>query len=563
MFSALHLSADLGREPKRLAHCKEDANLDGVHPDSGLDTTSFPLRDLSLLSLFVEAGPYTMEPYQPDMNHRSMRHKCLIQTTYDEKMVSSPPLLSSMLQPNGENGFSGIGDICLAPYTVYDCEDEDEYLTYDSATWLKSCAPLTVKKDNDECDGHGFLAYRIAKDVSVEAWERMLAVFNLKRLIANGASSKGKKSGSGTPKKPISLASVVAFFRAIKPFSLKNRDEFIKMVKHFKWQHIYAYSDQFTHEQNCRFLTLTVQKFHDVRFSPMDGQHRIGSVWSCFIGRYFPDSTVRGSNMQAELFEYKDVIERFKKVDSVDPNGTFEYEEMQMFVNNVVKLCFPAANTSLVKSLPNMRNFGKKKTKQQEIVVRTKMCQEISQYLGNLQVKVKRREQLQALEPFTFQNVWRSGATASVVQRNCNLVWESLKKHIIDGDKVDYFTGGVGSKETPLSERMKLVDTAVRAKFVKLDHFGGKGREQTLKNCSQDLSGVLALFKYTFHSQEDLFLLYKWFRYVVIYFVEIYFTCSGFLHFLFTGFWITGPSLRYPSTVLLRLSWNFSVVVHS
>ena len=260
---------------------------------------------IHMLTLLVERGLYSKQPYMAHVNHRDVN---FIFVNQGENGRQS--LIESIVSDSQGDSFDGGDKICVTLHGVEhkkttEILDRDRFRSPNcmNATISKELsAPGRSRKSPKYEDviknGLGYAQDKTVTDISEEGFRRLLLFFNMKWVNGDGKAVEGRRP---TEQELHSLLLMLA------EYDLRCSSGFKKMLEDFSLTEMFSYDDDDSIYKNLAQFGHFLRALVPVRLGVYEGQHRFYLLLIYLHGYYVPSNDVPLKKTS------------FKKVHKADP----------------------------------------------------------------------------------------------------------------------------------------------------------------------------------------------------------------------------------------------------
>ncbi len=241
---------------------------------------------LHFISLLVERGVYSKQPYMANVNHRGVSYLKLNNGEGNNK-----PLMEAMYSDSPDDTFN-TGDV-MSYFFHGVVLSGNSVPTRKSG--LKTFAPASYPQDHGESiRGSGFIHGLKVCLLKLDHFKRLLRFFNIQW---------DKVDDDYSP----SLYEISSFMSYFIDVDLKTREGMISFLKKFQLETFYAYNDDIAHEDNVSFFGYVLRALVPVRASCFEGQHRWLPMINILHGHYETTADVPLKKRRfSEVFNFND-----------------------------------------------------------------------------------------------------------------------------------------------------------------------------------------------------------------------------------------------------------------
>ncbi|CAB9514444.1 hypothetical protein SEMRO_654_G181990.1 [Seminavis robusta] len=292
------------------------------------------------MSIFVETGEYSGQPYQPAGNHRLLEYRCFYEYTKDPnaaegtEAVFQEPLMMSVLYPRIDTNFNMGSYISFADYELRECGNVSEL---EPCEVVRSNLKIIARSIGSNMK-RGVLRGRSCGKLSRAVFTRCLSIFNLK--------SPKESEESVSPEE------VYSFLSWVGQWPIATKEGMKKFIEE-ACPLLYEYQDDKPHHWNVRTLSLFLRCLSAMRLFLYDGQHRFTVSRCVGEGQLFmgPDVPLDGYGRK-----YFDLEENLDKLPV--GKGNFEVSKTQEKMQTRVRYGWNAEDVSWKEWLALCKEFG-------------------------------------------------------------------------------------------------------------------------------------------------------------------------------------------------------------
>lgn len=399
------------RNPKTLT-----AENPPVSSKDGINTASFQIKGLAVLSLFHERGLVTGQAYQPAMNHRKLDFTTLSSVTKKDDGTLQDPLLQSLTLPKiPADKFDNIAPICLF---FYDLEDDrhqsdvvhnrDSLKTHNSVLIDRDLLEKNVLKARALKKGFlvsskllpGYIRGKKAKPLSMKTFRRVCRIFGY--IVVDGTGKELKDADK------VQLAHLIAFANLFATTDVSTPDGFKKFIGDFHLDDFFEYVDSKGITGNARSLSEVLRGLAKMRAGAFEGQHRWVALAQVFAGYFEPTNA-------APL--PRDVV--FEEAYPLS-----SWSDIQLFSKLLVNIGEPKnKETEFLGVLEILHDYGKVVTDASKRQVQTGWPQ-VMEAMGDTFESA-----FGTIVPLKYDNYWASDQSWTHLLANQRVAWTAIVRY--------------------------------------------------------------------------------------------------------------------------------------